>query len=197
MKDLEVGDMVNVRGMNTVHEVVSVIGRTRQVHVRCVVTGTVLEYIEYIDVSAVSILPVTTKPVKKELNSIELGDTVVPLVNAGAVTQEYTVVGINLSKGTYDLCNNATKKVVKDVSNRHVTKHTEVEQVKTIKNGDRVVLKGYDAVFTVVNTHVDDDDERMVDILQLINIAHTDGSYTHYNRIDYISIDAVEHVEAA
>lgn len=194
MKDLEVGDMVNVRGMNTVHEVVSVIGRTRQVHVRCVVTGTVLEYI---DVSAVSIVPVFTKTAKKEINGIELGDTVVPLVNAGATTQEYTVVGINLSKGTYDLCNNTTKKVVKDVSNRHVTKHTEVEQVKTIKNGDRVVLKGYDAVFTVVNTHVDDDDERMVDILQLINIAHTDGSYTHYNRIDYISIDAVEHVKAA
>lgn len=192
MKDLEVGDMVNVRGMNTVHEVVSVIGRTRQVHVRCVVTGTVLEYI---DVSAVSILPVLTKPAKKEINGIGLGDTVVPLVNAGA--QEYTVVGINLSKGTYDLCNNTTKKVVKDVPNGNVTKHTEVKKVKTIKNGDRVVLKGYNAVFTVVNTHVDDDDERMVDILQLINIAHTDGSYTHYNRIDYISIDAVEHVKAA
>lgn len=194
MKDLEVGDMVNVRGMNTVHEVVSVIGRTRQVHVRCVVTGTVLEYI---DVSAVSILPVLTKPAKKEINDIELGDTVVPLVNAGAVTQEYTVVGINLSKGTYDLCNNTTKKVVKDVPNKHVIKHTEVKKVKAIKNGDRVVLKGYNAVFTVVNTHVDDEDERMVDILQLINIAHTDGSYTHYNRIDYISIDAVEHVKAA
>lgn len=189
MKDLEVGDMVNVRGMKTVHEVVSVIGRTRQIHVRCVVTGAVLEYI---DVSAVSIVPVLTKPVSKEINDIGLGDTVIPSVNTGSVVQEYTVIGINLSKGTYDICNNTTKKVVKGVHNGHVTKHTEV---KTIKNGDRVVLKGYNAVFTVVNTHADEGHGRMIDLLQLVHIDHTDGSYAHSNRIDYISVDAVQHAE--
>lgn len=191
MKDLEVGDIVNVRGMDTVHEVVSVIGRTRQVHLRCLVTG---EGLEYVDVSDVSIVPVFTKPADKVINGIGLGDTVVPSVKANSAVQEYTVIGINLSKGTYDLCNNTTKKVVKDVHNSNVTKNDEI---KVVGNGDRVVLNGYSTVFTVVNTHVNDNNERMVDLLQLVQIDHEDGSYTHTNRIDYISVDAVQHAKAA
>lgn len=192
MKDLEVGDNVNVRGMEFVHEVVSVIGRTRQVHLRCLVTG---HNLEYVDVSALSIVPVFNKPELKEINGIGLGDTVVPAVKANSVVEhEYTVVGINLSTGTYDLCNNTTKKVVKGVHNSNVAKKNAI---KTVSNGDRVVLNGYSAVFTVVNIHVNDNNERMVDLLQLVQIDHKDGSYTHTNRIDYISVDAVQHEKVA
>ena len=146
MKDLEVGDNVNVRGMEFVHEVVSVIGRTRQVHLRCLVTG---HNLEYVDVSALSIVPVFNKPELKEINGIGLGDTVVPAVKANSVVEhEYTVVGINLSTGTYDLCNNTTKKVVKGVrracQGRNVSDDAlkrlahEVEQIIRAEHGSLV-----------------------------------------------------------
>lgn len=192
MKDVEVNDEVTVRGMDTVHIVESIIGRTNQVHIKCTVTGKVLEYV---DVSALTIIPTleshSEQPVRTG-DDVSLGDTVVA---ANTVNRKvYTVIGMNLSNGTYDLCNVNTKEVIKNVHNASVVKH--VEPVKRpVRNGSLVKLNGYSEVFTVVSVYEDVvRPGTYVDILQLVK----EESHTYTTRIDGISIDAVHvHTEEA
>ena len=189
MKDLEVGDTVRVRGLDTIHEVTSVIGRTGQVHLKCLLTGTELQYV---DASAVKIIPVYDTSTEKKNDGIGLGDTVAPLTSQG---QKYTVIGLNVSKGTYDLCNINTKKIIRNVSLGSFVKCDLSKKVKPkINNGDRVTIKGYNSFFTVVNTYMNNDN-LMVDLLQLVTVQSDSGSYAHPNRIDNVSADAVQHAK--
>lgn len=194
MSEIKIGDSVSVIGMNTLHIVTNVVGRTNQVNLKCTVTGKTLDYV---DTSAVTIIPDLKLDSEQshDPERFKLGDLVVSTVSISSASNKVYAVAAHRDKNKYDLLptTGSKKALLTNISHDSLKLYVKSDKIGL---GSSVIITGFaQEKFTVVSIYPIDHDgiitEVYADLLQL----QSDMQQPSVLRIDKIALAALTHTK--